>query len=122
MASAADNMAANLSLANFAKAADLGAARRCHALGEGEPEALQDAVDAELLLLDDLGQDEKRNNTMMDVLDARYDACRPTLVTSGFTVEQLGERYGQALVRRIVECNGAGKIVNLLKAPLRAAK
>lgn len=106
----------------FVKATDLAAARRCHALGEGEPELVLEATEAPLLLLDDLGQDDKRDNTVFEVLDARYDAQRPTVVTSGFPVEEISARYGQALVRRIVETNGAGKIVNLLKPVLRAAK
>jgi DNA replication protein DnaC len=110
-------------VAMFVKAADLAASRRCHPLGEGEPRLLVEATEAELLLLDDLGQDEKRDGTIFDVLDARYDAGLPSVVTSGFTLEQLSERYGQALVRRIVETNGDGRIVNgFKKAPLRAAQ
>lgn len=107
-------------LAMFVKAAALAAARRCHPLGEGEPKLLVDAPEAALLLLDDLGQDERRDNVMMDVLDARYDAGLPTVCTSGFTLEQLSERYGQALVRRITETNGKGRIVNLFKPAVRA--
>lgn len=110
--------------AMFVKATDLGGARRVHSLGEGEPALLVKASEAPLLLLDDLGQDEKRDNSVFEVLDARYDAQLPTVVTSGFPLEELRARYGEALIRRIIETNGDGKIVNLLKPPaaLRAAR
>jgi DNA replication protein DnaC len=110
-------------IAMVVKATDIAAARRCHPLGEGEPALLVAATEAELLLLDDLGQDSKHDNSVFEVLDARYDAQLPTVVTSGFPLAEISARYGQALVRRIIETNGDGKIVNLLgAAPLRAAK
>lgn len=58
----------------FMKSTDLAAARRCHALGEGEPPIVVHAAEAPLLVLDDLGQDDKRDNTVFEVLDTRYDA------------------------------------------------
>ncbi len=107
----------------FLKATDLAGARRGHALGEGEPEVVLDATEAPLLILDDLGQDPRNDNTVFEVIDARYDAKLPTVVTSGFPLEELNARYGQALSRRLLETNGPGKIVNLLKGQgLKVAK
>lgn len=87
----------------FVPAIDLATARKEHRLGAGEPPLLEAAVDARLLILDELGYLEARHDitAIQEVIDARYRAARPTIYTSGATKAQLAEVYGHATVRRI---------------------
>ena len=55
-----------------------------------------------------------RDRTVSEVLVYRYDHGLQTIVTSGLTFAQLVERYGEAMVRRPLECAGKdGKIISL---------
>ena len=100
----------------FVRAFDLAAADREHKFGEGKcPEILR-ARDASLLFLDDLGNENPGNEKLLlNVIDHRISANLPTWVSSGFTVDQLTERYGQALVRRLCE-KGTGTLIDLFRA------
>lgn len=103
---------------HFAKATALNSARRQHGLGQGEAPEIIAAIVAGILIVDDLGQEKTDIEVWFAILDARYDAKRPTVVTSGFPLAELGQRYGEHLIRRIVETgktNGktAGKIVSV---------
>lgn len=81
---------------------DLTRARKEHPLGQGEAPLVERACGATLLVLDDLGN-EPVDTVVFEVLDARYQAGRPVIVTSGFSPEGLRERYGDALWRRCAE-------------------
>lgn len=70
------------------------------------------AVDAAILVLDDLGH-EPNWGLILEVLDRRADLKRITLVTTGLTPQQLDERYPSGLVRRVLESGREnGKIVH----------
>lgn len=86
------------------------AAASGHPLGKGEPELIADAKKASLFILDDLGL-ERDAGPVLDVLQARYTAGKPTWTTSGSTLEQLTEKLGEAFVRRVTELNGKPGIV-----------
>jgi DNA replication protein DnaC len=97
------------------RAADIGAILREHPLGRGMPGPLRDAETADLLILDDLGWEQDRDRAAVaDLIAARYDSRRPTVATSGLGQAALARRYGDAVVRRIIECEGRrGAIVEV---------
>lgn len=88
----------------FVPAYKLGVARIQHPAGQGEPDVVRRALKADLLLLDDVGAElQTANNAVPFVLQARHDANRPTWVTTGETKDQLAEKYGAGVQRRITE-------------------
>lgn len=92
----------------------LASARKRHALGSGEAPLVEQAESASLLLLDELGF-EPRTEVVFEVLDARYAAGLPTVVTSGLTAKGFADRergYGDALFRRLTD-NGVGQLIDL---------
>jgi len=89
----------------WARAVELANARLQHGLGAGEAPLVLKAEDADLLVIDDLGG-ETRSDALEAVLACRYDRGLPTIVTSGKTSQELEERYGQALLRRVIESRG----------------
>jgi DNA replication protein DnaC len=99
----------------WARALDLSMARSRHKLGEGEAAELLEARDADLLVVDDLGWEDK-SEAIAWLLACRYDVDRPTLVTSGYTIGHLEQRYGPAIIRRIVTSGGLPtQILDLFK-------
>jgi hypothetical protein len=47
------------------------------------------------------------------LLHRRYDAQRPTIATTGLTIEQLASRYGAGVARRLVETVGGATVVKM---------
>jgi len=93
----------------FVSAIALGLARAQAGLGDGEPKLVESAITAPLLLLDDVGQEAKvATNAVRDVVFSRYDADRPTWVTTGLTSQELAALYGDGFLRRIA---GDGALV-----------
>lgn len=68
-----------------------------------------------LLAIDDLGWETPATvPAVRELLAVRYAAGLPTIVTSGCTLPELRERYGDAVVRRIVEARGQrGPVIDL---------
>jgi DNA replication protein DnaC len=97
----------------WAKATELANARRGHPLGEGDPHIVTEAKRVGLLLLDDLGSEVRVDATIWEILDARYDGGALTVVTSGLPLAELVTRYSEAVVRRVVEGETAGQIVDV---------
>lgn len=101
----------------WVRAAALPSARLQAKLGTGEADLVHNAMQADFLVLDDLGWESKRagaDDVIGEVMQARYDAGKPSLTTTGLRYEQAIERYGEAYVRRLVECRGnKGKVVDL---------
>ena len=78
-------------------------ARRSHELGS-EPPLLAKCTGATLLFIDELGSEpHDRDGDLFAVIDDRYAAGRPTLVTTGLPLKEFEERYGSALLRRLTE-------------------
>lgn len=97
---------------SWTSALDLTRAMRAYRLGSGgEPELVEEAVGATLLMLDELGP-EQLNPVVFDVIQRRYERALPTLVTSGLTRDEFCARYGDALFRRLTE-RGIGALVDL---------
>ncbi len=90
--------------AMFAEAYLLAGARARHPLGQGEAPAVVEAMQAPLLLIDDVGSEvDDRRNVVADVVFHRHNEELPTWITTGFTVEMLMGRYGSHVVRRLIE-------------------
>lgn len=102
----------------FVEASWLSRARARHRLGQGEAQLVADAIEAPLLLLDDLGQErEDRDGCITDVVYGRSNLDLPTWVTCGLAngdlsafADHLSRRYDGGFVRRILE---TGKRVEL---------
>lgn len=90
--------------AQFVGAGDLVAQVRSGERLDWKP--VERAIGAELLLLDDLGQEvgtEFTRDVVARVLFGRYEAARPTLMTSNLGPQGLGDLFGGAVVSRIRE-------------------
>jgi DNA replication protein DnaC len=97
-------VAANGRAAAFVPAYKLPSARLQHPAGHGEPEVVELAFKAPLVLLDDLGSERDHvSSPIPDILFDRHAEGRPTWVTTGLTREQLVGRYGLGVVARIFE-------------------
>lgn len=86
-------------------------ARREHPLDQGEARDIHLARWASLLVIDELGP-EPQESLLMDVIDDRYAARRPTICTSGLTRADFVARYGDALLRRLTD-RGVGVLVDV---------
>jgi len=90
--------------ATFVHAYRLGVARIQHPAGQGEPDIVETAMRAPLVLIDDLGGErDHAMNAVPDVLFERDAEGRATWVTTGLTREMLVKRYGLGVVARIFE-------------------
>jgi adenylate kinase family enzyme len=100
---------------DWVRATDLAGARRHHALGKGEAPLVERCADAGLLILDDLGWETTGDTAIAEVLNRRYECGECfTLVTSGYPRDALLERYGEAVLRRLLEVGGKrGRVVDL---------
>lgn len=90
----------------FINAADLASAARGFPLrGENEVPLVQEAIDASILFLDDLGHEDPKDRSVWRVYDARYRKDLKTVMSTRLTHAELGsaERYGEDGRRRILE-------------------
>ncbi len=88
----------------FAHSYILSTARAQTKLGQGEAEAVEEAIGASLLLLDDIGnKPETVLSAVQDVVFNRHANERPTWFTTAFTQNELAVKYGDGTARRIYE-------------------
>lgn len=87
-------------------AAQLVATRYLQKFGDGEPVLLVDARKAPVLVIDEFGFERHDPAFWTDLIDSRYPRGI-TIVTSGASLEELGERYGAATLRKLREPVGA---------------
>lgn len=103
---------------HWVRAKQLERAVNDHPRGKGMCPALRDAFAAPLLVLDEAGW-EGDPTIVSDVLAERYDSPRLTVLTSGLTLEGfrddddnwnpgLREKYGDAVIRRMITTLGRG--------------
>lgn len=79
-----------------------------HPLGKGDAPAYLEAVRAHVLVLDELGYDLlDRRHVAKDLLFARYDAGRRTIITTGQKPAAFASEWGSGAARRIWD-EGAG--------------
>jgi DNA replication protein DnaC len=75
-----------------------------HPLGSGSPPELRRALSAGLLVIDDLGNEgDDRDGVLFRLVDGRYVDRGQTIVTTQLTERELRDRYGDALVRRLID-------------------
>ena len=82
---------------------ELATARRKFKLGDGDAPLVQRASEVAVLVIDELGYEVMLDTTVAEVVDARYRAELPTIITSGLTVDQFRGRYGDATWRKIAQ-------------------
>lgn len=93
---------ASIESARFVSAQALALASRSTAYGRPS-ELEQLAIDAALVLLDDVGQEGSgRGGAVKNTVDLRYESSRPTIITTGLTASQLLDLYGAGTARRIL--------------------
>lgn len=82
----------------------LGTARIQHAAGHGEPPLVTRASEVGVLLLDDVGEEQKTaTNAVPDVIDERFARGLPTWITTGRNGGEIAELYGGGIMRRAYE-------------------
>ena len=90
--------------AMFFAAHRLGVARLQHPAGHGEAPLVEAAMDAPLVLLDDLGSERDfPSNPIADVIFERHARDLPTWVTTGLSRDALVVRYGAGVTARLFE-------------------
>lgn len=107
----------NAIVCHWARAQDLPNSRLHAALGNGEAEEVESAKDCDFLVLDELAWESKRasaDDVILEVIAARYDSGKPTYATTGLKLEQFTERYGDAVIRKLIQAGGKpGKVLDL---------
>lgn len=87
----------------FVTATELERERRITRLGTDSAELERRATHADIVLIDEIGQEVGAFSPLVDIVFARYDALLPTWVTTGVSASTLSEKYGAGFVRRIFE-------------------
>lgn len=75
--------------------------------GRAEGETIDKLNDCDLLILDDLGSEFKTPYTesaLYEIINARINLERPTIISTNLTVNELNERYNERLISRITGC------------------
>jgi hypothetical protein len=80
---------------------ELAGARKRSPLGEESP-LVKHATEIPLLILDEVGH-EPQSEELMTVIDSRYRANLPTIVTSPLTWQELAQHIGGGAYRRLLE-------------------
>lgn len=71
----------------------------------GDTDYRQMVLDCDLLILDDLGAEFSTNFTvasLQNLINARLTENRPTIISTNLDTAQLGERYGERIVSRLL--------------------
>ncbi|HMJ55718.1 MAG TPA: hypothetical protein VK540_26765 [Polyangiaceae bacterium] len=83
---------------------DLAKSRREHRLGDGEAALVADAMSTRLLLLDELGAELGRGDSVVEeVVFERHQNERQTIMCTPFRMTELADRYSDGIARRIFE-------------------
>lgn len=71
---------------------------------EYDASIMQDILEADLLLLDDLGSEFKNSfseSKLYDIINIRINNTRPTIINTNLTVEEMEERYNTRITSRL---------------------
>lgn len=83
-----------------------------HSAKETEASAIAALVYPDLLILDEIGVQfgsETEKNLLFDVLNERYERCKPTILMSNLTIDEIKPYLGERVFDRLRE--GGGKSV-----------
>ena len=79
-------------------------------------EALSDAINAPLLIIDDLGgEDDVRSSksAVCSLINERYESQKPTVITTRLTIKEIGDRYGKDTAFKATNNTGrGGKVID----------
>jgi hypothetical protein len=104
-------------LIRFQSCRDLSQVHREMRLGDGTPEPIVRCQNARLLVLDDIGATDEKG-ALERILNVRYKRAWPTVTTSGLRYRELVVAFGEALVRRMTDCNGKpGRVLQVFPTP-----
>jgi len=82
---------------------------------ENDSEILAPMMDAQLLLIDDLGTEPLMNNVtvtqLFNLLNERQMAGRHTVISTNLTVTELRERYTERVASRLLDATGCRRMV-----------
>jgi DNA replication protein DnaC len=83
---------------------DLSVARKEHRLGGGEPVDLSDAKTASVLVIDELGRDDKSTSDVWKIIHDRAAAKQLTIVTTWMKTQgEVSAAYDGGIARRLFE-------------------
>lgn len=77
--------------------------------GESEEQVIEMMVEPDLLILDEIGVQfgtEFEKNLMFDILNSRYEKCRPTLLLSNLAAHEIRQFLGERVFDRLREDDG----------------
>lgn len=101
---AAETVTTRLHRMRWLSAHKLAKARAGQPLGEGEAPVVEAALDATLLVLDELGgEDPRYASAVAEVLYERHEQALATWVTTGVSAKEIAARYGGGIARRVFE-------------------
>lgn len=87
----------------FIEAQSLAMTRALARLG-AEPDVVVSAFEVDALVLDELGADKPvHSSPIAEILHRRHADMKLTIVTTGLTLDQLAEKYGDGIARRLTE-------------------
>lgn len=89
--------------ARFYHAYDLSVARGEHRLGGNEPPKITDAKTASVLVLDELGRDDRKTSDVAEVIRRRLAMGLPTIVTTWQTQSEIAAAYDGGIARRLYQ-------------------
>ena len=87
--------------------------RRCFSLNECEETIVNKYSNVPFLVLDDLGVEKTSEwalQTLYIIINSRYSNCLQTVISSNFTIEEIGDKLGDRIASRIA---GMCKITKL---------
>lgn len=93
----------------WVSATSLARARKDHRLGNGDAPLILRALAATLLVIDEVGA-ERDGEAVGEIVYERHAAMQPMIVTTGFHIDTLSEKYGDGVARRLVEAGQANVI------------
>lgn len=76
---------------------------------KSESDVIREMVLPDLLILDEVGVQvgsDFERNILFDLLNERYEACKPTLILSNLSLEEVGEFLGERIMDRLRENGG----------------
>lgn len=89
--------------ARFYEAYDLSVARKEHRLGGGEPIDLADAKLASVLVVDELGRDDRSTSDVWKIIHDREAERLLTIVTTWMSQGEIAAAYDGGIARRLFE-------------------
>lgn len=109
--------------ARFVTDAQLSRAVASHPLGRGDAPLYVEAVRASVLVLDELGYDlASLRRPARDVLFARYDAGKPTIITTGHRQIDVEAHWGGGAGRRMWTQSAVVDLDQVNAPPMRIAR